>query len=127
VPRRTIFGILEFPPPLEFFLVRTSGAFMWFAVAFCLMMAPALAQEPGPTGYLMSLLVSVPILWVMLFLVAAYSWHQAESAGRVGLKEMYRSNQFTKFVWWTQCGLATLAVAGLIILGRHPDFLIHLF
>jgi hypothetical protein len=114
-----VFGMREVPPPYEFFLVRSSGAFMWFAVAWCLMGAPRAAREPGAIGYLASFIVAVPLIWVALFLVAGHSWLRAGSSGKVGLKEMYQSERFVQFMWRTQCTLVGITFATLILLAIY--------
>jgi hypothetical protein len=124
-----IFRIQESPPPYEFFLVRTTGGFMWFSIAFGLMALPILALKPNLIGRLAAGALAVPLIcavWAVLFLVAGLSYMGvigAENRGRVGLKEMYESERFVKLVWRTQVTLFVLTLAGLIFLARHPDFL----
>jgi hypothetical protein len=127
-----IFGMRELPPPYEFFLVRTAGVFMWFSVAVCLMALPVLAQTPDLSGRLAARAFAfTPFwwIWMLLFLVAGLSWTRliplgAANKGRVGLKEMYKSDRFVKLVWWTQLALYLLTLPGLIFfvaltLSRH--------
>jgi len=125
-----IFGMRELPPPYEFFLVRTAGVFMWFSVAVCLMGLPSLAHTPGFSGRLAARALEPPfsVIWILLYLVAGLSWMGLIPLGkeRVGLKEMYESDRFVKLVWWTQLSLCVLTLAGMILLARHPDFLVNL-
>ena len=116
----------ESPPPYEFFLVRTSGSLMWFAVAIWVMTLPVLAQEQNGVGYFASSIMAVPLIWVTLFAVASFSWQRAGSAGRIGLKKMYQSERFVSLFWRTECSLLITIVLVLIFLARHPDLLIRL-
>lgn len=119
-----LFAFREAPPPYEFFLVRTAGAFMWFALLVCLMAVPVLAQRPDLIGYLAARAFAFPLLWAGLFLTAGLSWQRAGAAGRVGLKEMYESERFVSLVWRTECSLTLLTFSALFLLARHPDFLL---
>lgn len=121
-----ICGMRESPPPYEFFLVRTAGGFMWFSIAIGLMALPVLAQRPDLIGRLAANAFVVPLIWAVLFSIAGLSSMGAGNKGKVGLKEMYKSERFVKFVWRTQGTLAVLTFAGIIFLGRHPDLLSNL-
>ena len=124
-----IFGMRESPPPYEFFLVRTTGGFVWFAIAVGLLALPMLAQNPDLIGHLAASALAVPLIWAVwavLITVATVSYmgvFRAENRGRVGLKEMYKSERFVKLMWRTQLTLAGLTLAGMIFLNRHPDVL----
>jgi hypothetical protein len=72
-----IFGMRESPPPYEFFLVRAGGVFMWFSVVVSLMALPVLAQTPNLMGHLAADALSVhliSLIWMVVFLVAGFSW-----------------------------------------------------
>jgi hypothetical protein len=131
-----IFGMIESPPPYEFFLVRTASFFMWLSVFVSLMAVPVLAHTPDLVGHLAASALSVPLIslvWGMLMLVAAASSSgmfqavfQAPNRGIVGLKQMYESERFVKLVWRTESTLAVVMFAGIIFLSRHPYFLANL-
>lgn len=120
------FGIREAPPPFEFFLVREAGAFTWFAVAVCLFALPVIAQEPGIIGWFAALMFSVPLVFAGLMLIATFSQMRAGSTGRVGLKEMYRSDRFVTLFWRVECSLMLASVVVLIVLARHPEYITNL-
>jgi hypothetical protein len=127
-----IFGERESQPPYEFFLVRSASALMWFSVAVCLMAVPVLAQRPDLIGHLAAGALAVPLIWMVLFLVTGLSWMgmgtwmKTRDGGRVGLKEMYESDRFVKFVSRTQLTLCLLCIAGTFYLARHPALLVSL-
>jgi hypothetical protein len=56
-------GAYERPPPYEFFLIRVTAGFMWFALACCLMMVPIFTKEGGAVGYVASMAQAVPLVW----------------------------------------------------------------
>ena len=120
------FRMREQPPPYEFFLVRFSGRFMWFAVALCILTLPILALRHDRIGYLASSLVAVPLVWIPLFMVATHSSQRASSSSRVGLTKMYQSERFVRFYWRIKCSLVIFSILGLIYLNRYPDFLVWL-
>jgi hypothetical protein len=131
-----VFGMRESPPPYEFFLVRTASGFMWLSIFVSLMALPVLAQTPDLIGHLTASALSVPLIssvWAMLTLVAAASssgmfrgMFRADNRGIVGLKEMYESDRFVKLFWRTELTLGGVMFAGIIFLGRHPDFFANL-
>jgi hypothetical protein len=123
-----VWEMRESPPPYEFFLVRAAGGFMWFSIAACLIALPVLAQRPDLIGRLAAGALAVPLIWMVLLLVAGLSWMGTGTGNRerVHLKEMYESDRFVKLVWWTQLTFGVLTLAGMILLGLHPNVLLTL-
>lgn len=121
------FQMRESPPPYEFFLVRASGGFMWFAVAVCLIALPVLALRHDTIGYFAASVLAVPLIWIPVLIASSFSWLETGSSGWVGLQKMYKSERFAKFVRRTQFGLAVFSVVALIFLNRHPEYLTRLF
>ena len=94
----SLFGMRERPPPYEFFVIRVASAAMWFAVSVSLMAVPNVAEQAGIVGHLASVAMAFPLVWVVLFLIAGWSWQRGGGGGRVGLKEMYSSERLVGLI-----------------------------
>jgi hypothetical protein len=120
---RTVFDIRETPPAYEFFLVRNAGGFMWFSISLCLLTVPILQAEGGLTGRIAALLLALPLLYGGAFTLASFSSMRAGSTSKVGLTDMYHSDQFVALLWRTKIGLAVATLGIMIALARHPEIL----
>jgi hypothetical protein len=85
---------------------------------------------PGLIGRLAAGALAIPLIWAVLFVVAALSWMGRGTREIVHLKDMYESDRFVKLVWRAQLTLGILALvltlAGISFLAHHPNFLLNL-
>ena len=86
----------------------------WPSLCFFVMVL-LLEKYRGPFGYLASLLIGYPLIWIGLILLSGLSWMWT-SKGRIGLKEMYESDRFVSIMWRMQLGFVVFCIAALRLL-----------